>query len=466
MQIIKMIRGRVFDFSLSLSSSRRSSLLPPKWTSTVKDQKFVKKAQTRAFSSVSEGPKPLLGFSTNSLGFERSFVRPVLASIRQLPEVENALNQFPLSISTLDNLKRASDVFASFDKGGREHLAVQALLAECQQRMALYEEAITTIEELRNSSITSENTYAPINFEEETILALAKVRWSMGDFHESQVLCEKIVSTYNDLEETFPSTNLHIASAMTGKALSQLGAMKSMDDAYSVRDFFRVAIKFLERHPPSENTLPYAAVLSNGGLAEAIYNIYLEKNNDVSVPINPALRFLFQGLQKTAVRESSSNIQILAASRALEASIQANLAWGVLNYEKDRSDHLSKASDYAKKALGFYDSESIIGKEGLSWVLSVVASCYHQADSVVTAEGIFKSAINKKNMPPGTSTMLQLREAYNGYSNLCIQWENREKDARNLKKDAEAIEEALPLNWQGKSGIHGSLWFWTPGEYL
>jgi hypothetical protein len=56
-----------------------------------------------------------------------------LASIRQLPEVEAAIDQFP-SISTLDNLKRASDVFASFDKGGREHLAVQAMLAECQQR--------------------------------------------------------------------------------------------------------------------------------------------------------------------------------------------------------------------------------------------------------------------------------------------------------------------------------------------
>jgi hypothetical protein len=388
-----------------------------------------------------------------------------LASIRQLPEVEAAIDQFP-SISTLDNLKRASDVFASFDKGGREHLAVQAMLAECQQRLALYEEAVTTIEELRHSSITSENKVAqPTYFEENTILALAKIKWTMGDFHESEKLCEEIISTYNDLEETFPSTNLHIASAMTGKALSQLVKMNSMDDAYSVRDFFRVSIKFLERHPPSGNTLPQAAVLSNGGLAEAIYNIYLEETNNVSVPISPALRFLFQGLQKTAVSESSSNIQIIAASRALEASIQSNLAWGVLNYETDRSDRLSKASDYAKKSLEFYDAESILEKEGLIWILSVVASCYHQADSAVTAEGLFKSATNKKDISPGTLTTLQLRDAYHGYSNLCKQWDNRDEDGKQLKKEAEMIESKLPPSWQGKSGIHGSLWFWTPGEF-
>ncbi|MGK3733678.1 MAG: hypothetical protein ACI8RD_000340 [Bacillariaceae sp.] len=461
-----MIRGRMSSFSLSLSSSRRLVLLQTRIRTT-----SATCAATRTFSSTppppppKEQPKPLLGFSTSSLGFESSFIRPVLASIRQLPEVEAAIDQFP-SISTLDNLKRASDVFASFDKGGREHLAVQAMLAECQQRLALYEEAVTTIEELRHSSITSENKVAqPTYFEENTILALAKIKWTMGDFHESEKLCEEIISTYNDLEETFPSTNLHIASAMTGKALSQLVKMNSMDDAYSVRDFFRVSIKFLERHPPSGNTLPQAAVLSNGGLAEAIYNIYLEETNNVSVPISPALRFLFQGLQKTAVSESSSNIQIIAASRALEASIQSNLAWGVLNYETDRSDRLSKASDYAKKSLEFYDAESILEKEGLIWILSVVASCYHQADSAVTAEGLFKSATNKKDISPGTLTTLQLRDAYHGYSNLCKQWDNRDEDGKQLKKEAEMIESKLPPSWQGKSGIHGSLWFWTPGEF-
>jgi len=440
-------------------------LLGRRWASTRLESRLSGRKASRPFSSVPDELAPFLGFSRSNLGLENSFVRPVSASIRQLPEVEAAIEKFP-SKSTVDNLKRASEIFASYNKGGREHLAVQALLAECQQRLAIYNEAITTLEELQHSLLCSESAHAS-NFKEDIILALAKVHWTKGNFNESQDLCETIISTYDDLTESFSSTNLHLASAMTGKALSQLEAMKSMDDAYSVRDFFRVAVKFLERHPPSRNTLPHAASLSNAGVAEAIYNIYLQESNDVSVPMTPALRFLFQGLQKTTVSQSSSSKQILAASHAMEASIQANLAWGVLNYEDDRSDRLTKASEYAKTALSFYDSEGIIGKEGLSWVLSVVASCYCQAGSAVTAEGLFQSAINKNGLPTDTLTMLQLRDSFKEYSKLCKQWENRENDAKNLNKDADDVEASLPHNWQGKSsGIHGSLWFWTPGEFL
>ena len=433
-----------------------------RWPATI--SAYSGKTSLRSFSSGSDKSEPFLGFSRSNLGLEYSFVRPVSAAIRQLPEVEAAIDKFP-SASTIDNLKRSSDVFASFNKGGREHLAVQALIAECQQRLGNYDDAISALEELQQTLHSSESAHAH-DFKEDIILALAKVNWMKGNFSESEELCETIISTYDDLTESFSSTNLHLASAMTGKALAQLEAMSSMDDAYSVRDFFRVAVKFLERHPPSANTLPQAVSLSNAGVAEAVYNIYLEEVNDVSMPMTPALRFLFQGLQKTSVNKNSFP-QILAASHSIEASIQANLAWGVLNYEEDRSDRLTKASEYAKTALSFYDAESIIGKEGLCWVLSIVGSCYHKAGSAVTAEGLFQSAINKNGLPNDTLTMLQLRDACNQYAKLCKQWENREKDAENLIKDAEEIEASLPDNWQGKSsGIHGSAWFWTPGELL
>jgi len=224
-----------------------------------------------------------------------------------------------------------------------------------------------------------------------------------------------------------------------------------------------VAVKFLERHPPSNNTLAQALCLSNAGVAEAIYNIYLEESNDVSVPMTPALKFLFTGLQKANVGESSAQ-QVKAVSHAIEASIQANLAWGVLNYEEDRSDRLQKASEYAKTALSFYDAESILGKEGLSWVLHVVAACYHEAGSAVTAEGLFQSAI-QDGMPNDPLSRLQLKDALLKYSKLCAQWDKREKDAKKLEQQAQDVEASLPPNWQGKSsGIHGSLWFWTPGE--
>lgn len=434
-------------------------ILQTRWVSI--EHRFSKTVP-RSFSTQTENVF-LGGFSKSNLGLESSFVRPVSASIRQLPEVEASIDKVPSS-STVDDLKRAAEVFSSFNKGGREHLAVQAMLAECQQRLAIYDEAIETLQELELSLQSSESANES-TFQEDTTLALAKVYYTQGNFEKSQDLCETIVSTYDDLNESFPSTNLHLASAMTGKALSQLAAMKTMDDAYSVRDYFRVAVKFLERHPSSGNSLPQAVSLSNAGIAEAVYNIYLQESNDVSVPMTPALKFLFQGLQKTAVSQISSSQQILAASHAIEAGIQANLAWGVLNYEEDRSDRLTKASEYAKKALAFYDAEGIIGKEGLSWVLSVVACCYHEAGSAVIAEGLFQSAINKDGLPPDTLTMLQLRDAHKGYAKLCTQWDNREKDAMNLERDAGHIESSLHPNWQGKSsGIHGSLWFWTPGE--
>ena len=409
----------------------------------------------RTFSSASDQ----FSFSKSNLGLQVSFVKPVEAAIRQLPEVQSALEKFP---SGVDELKRASDVFSSFSKGGREHLAVQALLAECQQQLANYDDAIGTLQDLQTSLQTSDSAQET-NLAQDTTLALAKAHWTMGNFDESQELCETIIETYDDLNESFPSSNLHLASAMTGKAVSQLASMKTMDDAYSVRDYFRVAVKFLERHPPSNNTLAQALCLSNAGVAEAIYNIYLEESNDVSVPMTPALKFLFTGLQKANVGESSAQ-QVKAVSHAIEASIQANLAWGVLNYEEDRSDRLQKASEYAKTALSFYDAESILGKEGLSWVLHVVAACYHEAGSAVTAEGLFQSAI-QDGMPNDPLSRLQLKDALLKYSKLCAQWDKREKDAKRLEQQAQDVEASLPPNWQGKSsGIHGSLWFWTPGE--
>jgi tetratricopeptide (TPR) repeat protein len=376
----------------------------------------------------------------------------------------------------MESLQRANDVFASYAPGGREHIAVHALRAECQQRLGLYDDAVATIEELSNIDATS-----PLpNYQEDLILAKAKACWFAGKFDESLSLCESIISTYNDLEETFPTTNLHMASAMTGKALSQLSAMETLDDAYSVRDFFRVAMQFLQRHPPQANSLPVAAVHSNAGIAEAVYNIFIEQTNGVSMPITSVLKTWFKGVQKI---KGGSDVQptpqLVAASKMLEATIQANLAWGVLKYEDDRSDRLSKASEYAKKALAVYDpteSDSdgsgnngcnllLVQKEGLPRVLSVVASCYKEAESVVTAEGLFQSASDTKNVVhPSTLTKLQIKDALIAYSDLCHDWEKREADSKRLLAKAEEIDNSLPQSWKGKSGLLGSAWFWTPGE--
>ncbi|CAJ1966685.1 unnamed protein product [Cylindrotheca closterium] len=422
---------------------------------------FTRRYRLFSSSSSNSAASDGLGFSVASLGLEKSFVQPVVASIRQLPEIE-ALYQDKKFASTsgVENLNRAVDVFASFSKGGREHLAVCALLAESKQRMAQHQDVLEILIEMEE--LAQQDGSIPNSFEDLT-LAKAKTCWTKGDFDGSAELCETIISTYNDLDETFPTTNLHMASAMSGKALSQLASMKTIDDAYSVRDYFRIAVKFLERHPPSSNSLPQAVAYGNCGSAEAAYALFLEETNDVSVPMDAALRCWFQGMQHL---KGTVPTHLEMSSNTLEANLQTNLAWGVLNFEMDRSDRLEKASDYAKQALSAHDGEGGANIWGMRRVLSTVADCYHQAGSAVTAEGLFQTAIDKKKVFLHPSVLLELQDSYLSYAKLCENWEKRGGDAKQLKDRAMEIENQLPDGWKGKSGVYSSLWFWTPGDFV
>ena len=456
------------------------------FSSTTLKQRPLRSPTNKSFSSNAnqETEKVIAGrlaFSKSSLGLENRFVRPVLASIRQLPEIDTFWNtstpQKFAEPSTIDALHRASDVFASFAKGGPEYIATQALLAECQQRLALFDDALETLNVLDPYVQQSTIQYGS----DDITLAKAKVYWTKGDFSQSQSLCESIIQEYDDFNEHFPSTNLHMASAMTGKALSQLSSMKELDDAFSVRDYFRITIKFLERNPPMDNILPKVVADLNYGIAEAYYGIFLEELNDVEVPMDPALKSWFQGLQKTKESKNKNNQKaaleppnLRAASNMLKASLQSNLSWGVLNYEQDRSDRLKKASGYAKDALAIYDADAadgegnciLPGKEGMCRTLSVIASCYQQAGSAVTAEGLFQSAIDKnRKLPAGPLPLLELRDACTWYADLCRQWDKREKDAKKLEIRVAEIDNSLDEAWKGKPGILAGSWFWTPGDF-
>lgn len=420
----------------------------------------LKRPGRRSFSGAAANGE-YLQFSKSSLGFNGSFVAPMQATIRQLPEVETAWNQFPSS-AALDNLNRAADVFASFNRGGAEHIAVSALKAECQQRLALYEDALHTLEEMENFVLGNSSFSVP-NASEDILLAKAKVNWTRGEFEMAEELCNSLVSKYDDFQETYPATNLHMASAMTGKALAQLSKMKTLEEAFSVRDYFRVTVKFLERNP-SINNLPLVAAHANCGVAEAVYNMFIQETNNVTVPMDAALKVWFQGVKKIEENVAASHLQ--QASTTLQATIQADLAWGVLNYETDRKDRLSKASEYAKKALEVLDSSGGGDKDGVRRVLTVVASCYQQAGHAVTAEGLFQSAVDRKDQPLSPLPLLELRESLSEYSKLCAQWDKRESDAARLQKDSESVDDLLPDSWRGKSGIHGSLWFWMPADFL
>jgi hypothetical protein len=315
----------------------------------------------------------------------------------------------------------------------------------------------------QNNASTVDSNHAS----DDILLAKAKVLWTKGEFSQCQELCESMISQYDDIRESFPTTPLHLASAMSGKALAQLAAMNSIDDAFSVRDYFRITIKFLERHPSSRNSLPLAVAYANSGTAEAVYNNFLETTNGVTGPINAALKAWFQGLQLTERDRSEQSLgpHLSKASKALQGTIQANLAWGILNYEKDRSDRLKKASEYAKKGLDALGHDTSFEQEGIRRVLAVVATCYHQAGSAVTAEGLFQSATTRKHMPTSPLGSLELQDALLEYSKLCAAWEKREGDAKRLEKESSEMNERLPQGWRGKSGIHSSLWFWTPADF-
>ncbi len=418
--------------------------------------------QQRCFSDAHSSKR--LPFSKSSLGLDHGFIVPHLPVIRQLPEVDTAWNDFP-STKTLDFLLRSIDVFGSFNKGGNEYLAVNALLAETLHRNGLYDEALITLDKMK-AQIQKNDNFATNDENHDLLLATAKVLWTKGEFAQCQELCDSLISGYDDLQESFRTTPLHLASAMTGKALSQLAAMNSIDDAFSVRDYFRITIKFLERHPPS-TSLPLAAAHANGGTAEAIYNNFLEETNNVSVPINAALKTWFQGLQMTERDRSEQSLgpQLHKASKVLQSTIQADLAWGILNYEKDRSDRLKKASEYAKQGLDALGNDSSFEDEGIRRVLSIVAACYQQAGSAVTSEGLYQSATTRKRLPSGPLPMLELQDALLGHSKLCMDWDKREGDAQRLERESIEINDKLPEAWRGKSGIHASLWFWTPADF-
>ena len=408
-------------------------------------------------------------FTFASLGLERNFVLPSLHSIRKLPEVEKALVSFP-SLSSVEEISRAIQVFDAINGATSERLAVRALLAECYQRLAVYDKALDVIDGFDDTMTNPPPNQNLTHAAEDIVLARAKALWTSGEFDEALRLCESIIQQYNDFEESFPGTNLHMASAMTGKALCQLASMNTMDDAYSVRDYFRITSKFLERHP-STTGVPEAAALNNRGVAEAVYALFLEEHNNVSVPMQSGLKAWFQALQKLEGGKQDSTVSF----ELLKAKIQCNLAWGILNFERDKPDCISKAYEYAGKSLAIYDQLKTEKDDsasadhyslGLTRTLSVLASCFHRMDNAVTSEGLFQSALDNEDMrPPDTLSLLEVKAAYKGYAKLCSKWEKRESDAKRLEENSSRVEDLLPFAWKGKCAILSSLWFWTPGDF-
>jgi hypothetical protein len=94
----------------------------------------------------------------------------------------------------------------------------------------------------------------------------------------------------------------------------------------------------------------------------------------------------------------------------------------------------------------------------LGRALSLAASCYLRTGSAVTAEGLFQTAVEKAG---GTDPLSKIahHEAYQNYSELCRQWENRHSDSERLAKESQSIHDSLPEAWKNKPSIISGLSF-------
>jgi tetratricopeptide (TPR) repeat protein len=411
--------------------------------------------RAHAFSSASSAESssslPIFPLSTTDLGLEGGMIQPHLVNIRQLPEIESALQD---PVKSIELLRRAVDIFSTMQ--GPEHAAVLAWIASSQQRTGDYRGAVKTLDQIQALSSVKDN---PLTMT-DLALAKAKALWLAGDFSDAKAICDGLLEdNANPVMERSP---LHYASARTGQAITRLCLAESLDDVFSMKDPFNMTVQFLKDYPAL--TAGRTVAQLNLGAAEAVYaQIVGEARPEAEVPLDGAMRAWKQGMTMQQRAKTPNGEQSRVVAEMLQARLQSNLAWGLLRMPRER-DHVKRASEFAGKALEVNDKlPPGTAKEGLTRTLTLVASCYHEAELAVTAEGLLHSAMDGPAVSP--LEQLDLREAYFANAKLYSAWDRREGDAERKKQQATDMDSQLPGPWQGKSGIHSTLWFWTPSIF-
>lgn len=154
------------------------------------------------------------------------------------------------------------------------------------------------------------------------------------------------------------------------------------------------------------------------------------------------------------------------ATNLCQTHLYCNLAWTLLQKGHD----LKQASEYSSTALSFAEKlEHQVSRRkyhhALGRSLRLVASCYARADSALTAEGLFQSAIDSLKIASSTGdplTCLDLRDAHKDYATLLHQWDKRLGDAEKQKQEAHQVNKSLLGEWKDKPSICSGLVFITP----
>jgi len=404
---------------------------------------------------------------STTLGLEASLIRPHLTSISQLPEVAAALEDLPTlsrkaSTGVVDSLRRAGDIFASFSKGGPEHLAILALLAEVQQTISLdYNGARQTVEHLRQCIFDATTSSSAVRI--EVSLALAKILWMQGDFascfQHTQALKDDDNTTSDSPEEDLP---MHAAAIENARVLSTL-----MHEGPTAARTAALSLDMVGLPAPAQ-----AAQCLNLGVVEALWglsNTNCEGDVTCSTQFDTAKQTWKQGLDLLLSADESVNTPL---RYALEGRLQSNLAYSVLQYAGRNETQISTASQHARdalKALEHIRSDDVtLPDEGWIRALTLVAQCYHRAGHAVIAEGLLQSALDEAHPVTETTAplILERRAAYQAYAALCKDWEKRQGDADRFLAQNQKMTSELKGGWKDATEVHSSLWFWTPTKFL
>ena len=148
----------------------------------------------------------------------------------------------------------------------------------------------------------------------------------------------------------------------------------------------------------------------------------------------------------------------------IRTHLYCNMAWTLLQQD----DELKLASEYSSNALFFAEKlQNQVSEQNFNWALGrslrLVALCYARAESALTAEGLFQTAIDSlEKASKDPLSRLDLRDAREDYATLLHQWDKRSHDAENQEMRGQAANESLPEGWRDKSNICCGLMFITP----
>lgn len=161
-----------------------------------------------------------------------------------------------------------------------------------------------------------------------------------------------------------------------------------------------------------------------------------------------------------------NDLEASPATNLMQAHLNCDMAWSLINDENE----LKRASEYSSAALSFAEQlQNQVSEHeyqhALGRSLYLVALCYARAESALTAEGLFQSAIDslEKASTKNPLAFLDLRDAHQDYEELLLfQWEKRSGDAEKQQEKVDEAHDSLPGGWIDQPSLYSGLVFITP----